>query len=101
MKKVNDLTDEELLECIDGSTDLRIIRRILKEPNMVNEEGYVDPDAFAESFSELLQNFIGEDEGTDEWAEADGNNWNFGFDIADNINVLILRSTDAAANMDR
>lgn len=85
-------TDEELESCVDGVTNLDLLRSILKIPGIINEEGYIDPDSFANIFASELELFIPEDHGSEEWAICDGNNWNWGFDIADNLNMITLRN---------
>lgn len=86
MKNILELTDEELESCIDGSTDLSLIRKILKYKTVIDLEGWIDPEAFADFFAHSLEGFISADEDTDEWTEANEVNWTWGYDIADNIN---------------
>ncbi|NBO99930.1 MAG: hypothetical protein EBU90_07345 [Proteobacteria bacterium] len=88
---MNTFTDEELESCIDGSSDINMIREILAFEGMVDEEGYVDSEKFADSFARAIEGLISEDIEHSDWSEAWDNNWNWGFDIADNINMMIMR----------
>lgn len=89
MKKVKDLTDDELQSCIDGVFYIKTIREILSKHGVVDLEGWIDPEIFADWFAQSLEDMISELEDTPEWTEAFDNNWNWGYDIADNINSLI------------
>lgn len=89
IKNVHELTDEELEDCIDGSTNLTMVRDILTKPGVVDSEGWVNPEKFADWFSGGLQDFIDSDRASEEWIEANEVNWNWGFDIGDNINSAI------------
>jgi len=89
MKNVHDLTDDELESCFDGSTSLSLVREILKKHGVVDLEGFIDPEIFADWFADAIIGFIGVEEDTPEWTEAFDNNWNWGYDIGDNINSLI------------
>ena len=86
---VNSLTDEELEDCIDGTTNLDMIRDILTKHGVVDEEGYVDPEIFADWFATGIEGYIDAEPDTDEWTEANDTNWNWGYDIGDNINSYI------------
>ena len=89
MKTVHDLTNEELESCIDGTTDLDMIRTILSKEYVVDDDGIVDVFEFADEFAALLENFITEDKDTAEWEEAWDTNFSWGCDIAHSINDLI------------
>jgi hypothetical protein len=89
MKKIIDLTDEEIEDCINGSSNIKMIRNILTKHGVVDLEGWVDPEIFADWFANEIVGFIGVEEDTPEWTEAFDNNWNWGYDIADNINSYI------------
>lgn len=86
MKQPKDLTDDELELCIDGSTNLAMIRDILSKSHVVDLEGYVDPEAFADWFAHGLEGYINAESDSKEWQEAYDENWNWGYDIGDNIN---------------
>lgn len=86
MPLLKTLSDEELENCINGSFSIKVIREILSKHGVVDLEGYVDPEIFADWFAQSLEDMIGEYEDTPEWTEAYDNNWNWGYDIGDNIN---------------
>lgn len=89
MKSVYTLTDEELEDCVDGSTNISMLREILTRAGVVDLDGYIDPEIFADWFAQGIQGYIAAEVDSDEWAEANDTNWNWGFDIADNINSYI------------
>lgn len=89
MRSVKDLTDEELEECIEGSSSIKMIREILTKHGVVDLEGWIDPEIFADWFAEGLKDLIGEEEDNPNYTEAYDNNWNWGYDIGDNINSMI------------
>lgn len=89
MISINDLTNEDLESCIDGSTNLEMVRNILTKHGVVDHEGWIDPEIFADWFAHGIEGFIDAEVDSDEWTEANDNNWNWGYDIADNINSLI------------
>lgn len=89
IKKVSNLTDEELENCVDGSTNIQMIRDILTKHGVVDLEGYIDPEIFADWFAQGIEGFIAAEVDSDEYTEAFDNNWNWGYDIADNINEYI------------
>ena len=89
MKRVFDLTDEELEDCVDGSSNIEMIRDILTRQGVVDEQGWVDPEIFADWFAKGIEGFIDAEQDSEEWVAAFDNNWNWGYDIADNINSVI------------
>ena len=89
MKSVYNLTDEELEDCVDGSTNIDMLRDILTKPNVVDEQGWIDPEIFADWFAHGIEGFIDAVPDTDEWQEAYDTNWTWGYDIGDNINSYI------------
>lgn len=90
MKSVFDLTDEELEEAFDGSSSVDMVREIFEKPGVVDpDSGFLDCENFAQWFAYGVEGFIDADEGTEEWQEAWDNNFNWGYDIADNINGLL------------
>jgi len=89
MRSVKMLTNEEIEDCINGSSNVEMIRQILTKHGVVDLEGWVDPEIFADWFAQGIERFIDAEEGTDEWTEAYDNNWNWGYDIGDNINSKI------------
>lgn len=87
MKNIFDLSDEELEDCFDGSSNVDMVREILSKPGVVDPESkLIDCENFAQWFAYGVEGYIDADEDTDEWQEAWDNNFNWGFDIADNIN---------------
>ena len=89
IKNVHDLTDEELEDCVNGSFHIKTLREILTKHGVVDLEGWVDPEVFADWFAQSLEDMISEYEDTPEWQEAYDNNWNWGYDVGDNINSYI------------
>ena len=89
IKNVHDLTDEELEDCVNGSFHIKTLREILTKHGVVDLEGWVDPEVFADWFAHSLEDMISEYEDTPEWQEAYDNNWNWGYDTGDNINSYI------------
>lgn len=89
IKNVHELTDEEFEECIDGSTNIDMIRDILTKHRVVDELGYIDPEVFADWFALGIEGYISAEPDTEEWNDANENNWSWGYDIADNINSYI------------
>ena len=89
MKDARTLTDEELEDCVDGSTNIDMLRDILTKHGVVDEQGWIDPEIFADWFANGIEGYISAEPDTDEWQEAYDNNWNWGYDIGDNINSYI------------
>ena len=89
MKSVYELTDEEFEECVNGSTNIAMLREILTKHRVVDEQGWIDPEVFADWFANGIEGYISAEPDTDEWQEAYDNNWNWGYDIGDNINSYI------------
>jgi hypothetical protein len=88
--KINDiLSDGEIEECIEGSSDIKMIREIIGVTQLDN---LVDIEDFADMFSYKIKNFIDasiEDE-LEAYEEAYMNNWEWGASIAQNINSLLV-----------
>lgn len=89
MKNVKSLSDDEIEQCIDGSSNIEMIRDILNKEYVVDEEGYVDPEIFADWFAKSIEGYIDAEQDSAEWTDAYDNNWNWGYDIGDNINSFI------------
>lgn len=89
MKDARTLTDEELEDCVDGSTNIDMLRDILTKHGVVDEQGWIDPEIFADWFAAGVEGYISAEPDTDEWQEAYDNNWTWGYDIGDNINSFI------------
>lgn len=87
--KINDiLSDEEIEECTDGSSDVKMIREII---DLTQLDNLVDIEDFADMFSYKIRNFIVHIEDDEEaYDEAYMNNWEWGSSIAENINNLLI-----------
>lgn len=90
MKDVFELDDDELEACVDGTTNIDMLREILEKDGTVDSDGYVDIDSFAQWFAYALEGFIDADEDTEEWDEAYENNRQWGEDIAVAINDYLV-----------
>ena len=86
-RTLDSITDEELEGCIDGSTNLELVRSLL-EDNLA-PDGWVWAMDFGDAFAEAIQSFIAAEEGTDEWQEAWDINCEWGESIADRVNDLL------------
>lgn len=86
--KINDiLSDEELEECIDGSSNITMIRDIIEK---TQKETLLDVESFGGWFAYGVEGYIEAEEGTEEWEECNENNLEWGRSIAENINELVL-----------
>ena len=88
--KINDLlSDEEIENCIDGSSDLRMIREIIEVSQLDN---LLDIEDFADMFAYKIRGFIDVtfEEDEEAYDEAYMNNWEWGTSIAENINLLLV-----------
>lgn len=86
--KINDIIDdEELLECVDGYTEVKLLRDAI---NYAQDENLLDEDLFADFFSKAIQGFIDEEEGTEAYLNACESNYAWGYNIAENINMFIV-----------
>lgn len=81
------LSDEEIEDCIDGTSSVILIRSII---NLVQNNNTLEEESFADIFAFELSNFIDAEPGTEEWDEYNGNNWEWGRNIAENINNLLV-----------
>ena len=81
------LSDEEIEDCIDGSSDVRMLREIIE---MTQLENLLDEKDFADHFADRIRGFIDADISSDEYLVAYENNYNWGFSIAENINSLLV-----------
>jgi len=94
IKNVHALTNDEIEDCIEGSSNIEMIRDILTKHGVVDIEGHVDSEIFADWFAQALEGYIDADKDTVEYTEAFDNNWNWGYNIADNINDLLEDTND-------
>jgi len=84
---INDvLSDEDIEECLDGTSDIKWIRELI---NLSQNDNLIDEESFADIFAYELQKFVDAEEGTEEFQEASQNNWDWGHSIAQNINDTI------------
>ena len=89
MKQAYDLTNEELISCIQAAdciTEPDLVRSILGKEYVMHDDGSVDEFEFAEQFAYAIQGFITEEEDTDEYDEAWNNNFEMGYALAESIN---------------
>jgi hypothetical protein len=86
LRDPGDLTDEEIEECIDGSSDVRMIRE-----NVYDQEDstHLNEANFATRFAYAIEGFIDADPETEEWSEAWDNNYEWALTIAENINDML------------
>ena len=82
-----DLTDEEIEECIDGSSDVDMIREIMTMEDVWDEGStHINEENFATRFAYAIEGFIDADDHTPEYDEAWDNNYEWAMTIAENIN---------------
>lgn len=84
VRTIDQISDDELEDCYNGTTDNDMVRRLVEE--CLDDNGYVDVDDFAGDFAYTIEGFIDADEGTDEWDDAWEVNRAWGERIAENIN---------------
>jgi len=92
VRTLDNLTDEEIEDCFDGSSNVNLVRSLLKDNLAL--DGWVWGIDFGHAFAEAIESFIGADEGTTEWDEAWDINCEWGERIADNINNLLAGKID-------
>jgi len=85
---VYDLSDDQIESCLDGSSDVEMVRNILIDAHN-KDLNVVDEMDFSFEFADAIKGFIDAEEGTDEWEEAYDNNCEWGGSIAQNVNELI------------
>ena len=87
MKKPFELTDDEIEECIDGSSDVDMVREIMIMEDVWDEDStHVNEKNFATRFAYAIAGFIDANEDTTEYDEAWDNNYEWALSIAENIN---------------
>ena len=91
LRSPSDLTDEEIEECIDGSSNVDMIREIMTMEDVYDEEDstHLHEENFATRFAYAIEGFIDADQGTPEFDEAWDNNYEWALSIAENINDLL------------
>jgi hypothetical protein len=87
-----DLTDEEIEECIDGSSDVSMIREIMSAADVYDDEDdvLINEENFATRFAHTIEGFIDADAATPEWQEAWDINYEWALTIAENINKALI-----------
>ena len=89
-REPSDLTDEEIEECIDGSSNVDMIREIMTMEDVYDEDStHINEENFATRFAYAIEGFIDADEDTPEWQEAWNNNYDWALSIAENINDVL------------
>lgn len=86
MKDVFELEDWEIEECFDGSSNVDMVREILEKDNVLEDDGSINIEQFAQWFAYAIEGYIDADEETEEWDEAWNNNFEWGKTIAENLN---------------
>lgn len=76
----NDLSDEVLEKCFDGSTSTLLVREIIIKMNVLRADNTIDMAAFGRNFMYALEGYTDGDE------DANENNFDWGVDIAMRIN---------------
>ena len=89
-RPLESLTDNEIESCFEGSTDLSLVKRLLKEN--CAPDGWIWSLDFGHSFAEAIEQFIDAEPDTDEWEESWQINAEWGETIADNVNELLSDS---------
>lgn len=88
-RSLRSLSDEEIESCINGCTDIDMLKNIFSMPHVIKVNGYISTDLFADYFATYLEGFLDGEEGSTEWREANNINYEWGLDIATNINELL------------
>ena len=91
LRNPSELTDEDIEECIDGSSDVRMIREIMTMEDVYEQEDstHIHEENFATRFAYAIEGFIDADPETEEWSEAWDNNYQWALTIAENINDML------------
>jgi len=90
-REPSDLTDEELEECFNGSSDVAMVREILTMEDVYDEDStHINEDNFATRFTYAIEGFIDADKDTSEWQVAWDNNYEWALTIAASINNALV-----------
>jgi hypothetical protein len=89
-RSLRNLSDNEIKDCLEGKVSILIVKNIFTCPGVIKHNGFILTDRFAELFASFLQGFIDHDEETQEWEDADFENYEWGMTIACNINNLLM-----------
>ena len=87
VRTLDSLVDDEIESCFNGSTNLELVKRLLRE-NLA-PDGFIWSIDFGYLFAEAIEGFIDAEEGTKEWKEAWDINCDWGESIADSVNDLL------------
>lgn len=87
VRTLESLTDDEIESCLNGSTNLDLVKRLLKENQA--PDGWIWGLDFADNFAEAIESFIDAEPDTPEWQAAWDINSEWGETIADNVNDLL------------
>ena len=89
MVKANDiLSDDEIEQCIKGSSNINLIRNLI-EISQDRNRAILDEIKFAAHYTDEVNNNIKAKRGTAEWDDANTTNWEWGKSIAININGVL------------
>jgi hypothetical protein len=91
MKTLDNITDDELEVCVEGSTNLTMLRDLLEQCLM---DGLVHEDDFADVFAMELEKHLDTNLPGPEYIEAYDVNWEWGMRIAENVNDLLRDEWD-------
>ncbi len=89
MKNVMTLSDNELHDCFDGTTSPELVKEIFEKAGVVLANGSIDVDQFAQWFAHSMQDLIDADPTSEDWQQAWRVNFEWGENIAENINDYI------------
>ncbi len=89
LRNIRTLSDSEIKACINGKVSILVVKDIFTCPGVIKHNGFVFTDLFADLFASRLQVFLDSDEGSEEWNDADYENYEWGMSIACNINDLL------------
>lgn len=91
MKTLDNITDDELEVCVEGSTNLTMLRDLLEQCLM---DGLVHEDDFTDVFAMELEKHLDTNLPGPEYIEAYDVNWEWGMRIAENVNDLLRDEWD-------
>ena len=86
-RTLESLSNDEIESCINGSTNIDLVRRLLKENQA--PDGWIWEMDFGAEFAEAIEGFIDADKNTDDWDDAWNVNCEWGEQIAENVNQLL------------
>jgi len=89
MKITDILSDEDIEGCIEGSSNVGMIRNIIDTVQYPTDT-LLNMNTFSERFAYEISGFIDAEEGSTEYKEAYQNNVEWGRTIAENINELLV-----------